>query len=305
MKHIKFQGTDMEASRIALGCMRIYDFSDSEIDTLINTCLESGINFFDHADIYGGGKCEEIFGGALQRNKSLRKEMFIQSKCAIHDGIYDFSQGHILKSVDGILKRLGIEQLDVLLLHRPDALAEPEEIAETLDMLEKSGKVKYFGVSNQNPMQMELLQKFVKQKLIANQLQFSVTNANMVSNGTNVNTEFDAATSRDGSVLDYCRLKDITIQPWSPFQHGFFAGPYLGNPDFAGLNEVIDRLAEKYSVTNSAMAIAWILRHPAKMQPVIGTTNTERVKGVCKAAEVDITREEWYEMHKAAGYMLP
>jgi len=305
MKHIKFQGTDVEASRIALGCMRIYDLSEKEVDILINTCVESGINFFDHADIYGGGNCEEIFGGTLKRNKPLRDKIYIQSKCAIHNGMYDFSKEHITKSVDGILKRLGVERLDFLLLHRPDTLVEPEEIAETFDLFERGGKVRWFGVSNQNPMQIELLQKYVKQRLMINQLQFSITNASMVGSGFNVNTEFDAAVDRDGSILDYCRLKDITIQPWSPFQHGFFAGSFIDNPEFAGLNDVMDSVAQKYGITKSALAIAWILRHPAKMQPIIGTTNIERIKNICMASDIDISRDEWYDIFKAAGNRLP
>ena len=305
MKFFKMPGTDLEASRIGLGCMRISDMNAAEVETLINVSMEEGVNFFDHADIYGGGKCEELFGEVFSANKNLRDKMIIQSKCGITNGTYNFSKEHILSSVDGILQRLKIDTLDILLLHRPDALMEPEEVAEAFNEIEKAGKVKYFGVSNQNPMQIELLKKYVKQPLIVNQLQYSITSCGMVASGMNVNVGGEDAVNRDGSVLDYCRLNDITIQAWSPFQYGFFTGTFLDNPDFPELNAVIDDLAKKYDVTNSAIAIAWILRHPMNMQPIIGTVNLERIKASCKATDFDLTREEWYAIYKAAGKRLP
>src|SRR5690606_10373297 len=189
--------------------------------------------------------------------------------------------------------------------HRPDALVEPEEVAEAFDQLESSGKVRYFGVSNQNPMQIELLKKYVKQPIVANQLQLSITNTTMIDAGINVNMENDAAINRDGSVLDYCRLHEITIQPWSPFQYGFFEGVFLGNEKFPELNQKIDEIAAKYDVTPTTIAIAWLLRHPAKMQPVIGTMNIERLIECCRAADITLTREEWYDIYRAAGNVLP
>ena len=305
MTYTKIPGTNLEASRITLGCMRISEMSVKETSAHINNCLELGINFFDHADIYGGGKCEELFGEVLKSDKSLRSKMIIQSKCGIRSGFFDFSKQHILNQVDVILKRLQTDYLDALLLHRPDTLMEPEEVAEAFELLHKSGKVKYFGVSNQNPMQIQLLQKYVSQKLVFNQLQFSVTNTTMIDNGVNVNMGNNAAVNRDGSVLEYCRLNDITIQAWSPFQHGFFAGAFLDNPEFETLNKTIDAMAKKYDVTNSAIAVAWILRHPANMQVIIGSTNQDRIKGICKAAQVVLSREEWYEIYRAAGNILP
>ncbi len=304
MQYFNFTGTALNASRIALGCMRISNMSQQEVDALIQESLDAGINFFDHADIYGGGKCEEVFGKALKLN-NLRDKIIIQSKCGIRKGFFDFSKEYILSAVDGILKRLQIEQLDTLLLHRPDALMEPEEVAEAFALLSGSGKVKHFGVSNQNPLQMSLLQKFLNQRIIINQLQFSATNTTMIKAGLNVNMENEAAVNRDGGVLDYCRLKDITIQPWSPFQYGFFEGVFLGSDKFPQLNQKIDELSKKYGVTNSAMAIAWILRHPAMMQPVVGSTNSERIKQIARAADIVITREEWYEVYRAAGNILP
>jgi predicted oxidoreductase len=235
----------------------------------------------------------------------VRDNIILQSKCGIRPGMFDFSKEHILNSVDGILRRLRTDYLDVLLLHRPDTLVEPEEVAEAFDLLESSGKVRHFGVSNQNPMQIQLLKKFVKQPIVANQLQLSVTNANMISQGFNVNMDNHSAVNRDGSVLDFCRLHDITIQPWSPFQYGFFEGVFLDNEKFPELNSKINEVAAKYEVSNTTIAIAWLLRHPANMQPVIGTMNVGRMQDCCKAADIRLTREEWYAIFRSAGNILP
>jgi predicted oxidoreductase len=305
VRTINLGSSSLKVPVIAVGCMRINSLEKNEAERFVQTALEEGANFFDHADIYGGGTCEEIFADAIQMNAEIREKIILQSKCGIRKGMFDFSKEHILESVDGILKRLNTEYLDVLLLHRPDALVEPEEVAEAFDILETSGKVRHFGVSNQNPMQIQLLKKFVKQPLVANQLQISITNANMISNGINVNMENDSAINRDGSILDYCRLNEITIQPWSPFQYGFFEGVFLGNEKFPELNQQIDEIAAKYEVTNTTIAIAWLLRHPAQMQPVIGTMNSDRLKDCIKASEVHLTREEWYSIYRAAGNILP
>ena len=305
MKYIKVPNTDMNASEISLGCMRISDMTNQEISTLIHTAMDEGINFFDHADVYGGGKCEEKFSEALDMNSSRREKMILQTKVGIRQGSFDFSKEHILEAVDGSLKRLRTDHLDVVLLHRPDALVEPEEVAEAFTILETSGKVKYFGVSNQNPMQIELLTKFVKQKIYFNQLQLSITNTGMIDAGINVNMQIDRSINRDGGILDYCRLKDIIIQPWSPFQYGFFEGVFLDNPKFPALNQKITAIAADKGVTNTAIAIAWLLRHPAHMQPILGTTSPQRVKDSCQASDVTLTREEWYQIYLAAGNKLP
>jgi predicted oxidoreductase len=305
MRKINLGSSTLEVPVVAVGCMRINSLEKKEAEHFVQTALELGANFFDHADIYGGGACEEIFADAIHMNADIREKIILQSKCGIRKGMFDFSKEHILHSVDGILKRLNTEYLDTLLLHRPDALMEPEEVAEAFDILENTGKVRHFGVSNQNPMQIQLLQKYVKQPIVANQLQLSITNANMISNGINVNMENESAINRDGSVLDFCRLNDITIQPWSPFQYGFFEGVFLGNEKFPELNQKIDEIAAKYEVSNTTIAIAWLLRHPAKMQPVIGTMNVDRLKDCCKASEINLTREEWYEIYRAAGNILP
>jgi predicted oxidoreductase len=305
MKNINIGNRDLNASEISLGCMRISAMTNKEISNLIHTALDHGINFFDHADIYGGGKSEEKFSDAIGMNATLREKMLIQTKCGIRKDSFDFSKSHILEAVDGSLKRLRTDYLDVLLLHRPDALVEPDEVAEAFTLLQSSGKVKYFGVSNQNPMQIELLSKYLKQRIVINQLQVSITNTSMVDAGINVNMEIDRSIDRDGSILDYCRLKDITIQPWSPFQYGFFDGVFLDNDKFPELNRKINELASGKGVTNTAIAIAWILRHPARMQPIVGTTNAGRVKDICKASDITITREEWYGIYLAAGNKLP
>jgi predicted oxidoreductase len=305
MKNIKLPNNEMNASEISLGCMRISSLTNQEISTLIHTAMDEGINFFDHADVYADGKCEEKFSEALEMNSSLRDKMILQTKVGIRENSFDFSKEHILEAVDGSLKRLRTDHLDVVLLHRPDALVEPEEVAEAFTILETSGKVKYFGVSNQNPMQIELLTKFVKQKIYFNQLQFSITNTGMIDAGINVNMQIDRSINRDGGILDYCRLKEIIIQPWSPFQYGFFEGAFLDNPKFPELNQKINAIASNYGVTNTAIAIAWLLRHPAHMQPILGTTNPQRVKDSCQASSITLTREEWYQIYLAAGNKLP
>jgi predicted oxidoreductase len=306
MRTVQLGKSDVQVPVIAIGCMRINKVDKPAAERFVQAALEAGANFFDHADVYGGGACEEIFAEAIGMNETVRESMFLQSKCGIRRGVaFDFSKAHILASVDGSLKRLKTDYLDVLLLHRPDALVEPEEVAEAFDRLHSSGKVRHFGVSNQNPMQMQLLQKYVKQPIVANQLQLSITNANMISQGLHVNMLDDSAVNRDGSVLDFCRLHDITIQPWSPFQYGFFAGVFLDNEKFPTLNVKIDKIAAKYEVSNTTIAIAWLLRHPANMQPVTGTMNVERLKDCARAADIRLTREEWYEIYLAAGNILP
>ncbi len=305
MRRISIGNGAVSASEISLGCMRISELSKNDAANLINTALEEGIDFFDHADIYGGGKSEEVFAQAVDMSPSIREKFIIQTKCGIRQGYFDFSKEHILEAVDGSLKRLKTDYIDVLLLHRPDALVEPEEVAEAFSILQSNGKVRNFGVSNQNPMQIELLKKYLNQKVIINQLQLSITNTGMIDAGINVNMKVEGSIDRDGSILDYCRLNDITIQPWSPFQYGFFEGVFLNNDKFPELNKKIDELAQEKGVANTAIAIAWLLRHPAKMQPIVGTTNVSRLKDICKASTIELTRQEWYEIYLAAGNKLP
>lgn len=305
MKTITLNNTNLSIPEIGMGCMRIVELENADaVKSWVDTALEHGINFFDHADIYGKGRCEELFGQVL--TPSLREKIILQSKCSIRPGIaFDFSKEHILNSVDGMLKRLNTEYLDILLLHRPDTLMEPEEVADAFRILKENGKVRHFGVSNQTPMQMELLSKYCDEPLLINQLQLSIAHCPMINSGINANMYNDSGINRDGGVLEYCRLKDITIQAWSPFQYGMFEGIFLGNEKFAELNKVIDDLAEKYNVTNSAIAVAWILRHPAGIQTIVGTTNKDRIAQISKASEIRLTREEWYALYMAAGNKLP
>ena len=306
MKTLQLGNTKINAPKVIVGCMRFAGMSKEEMNHFIHASMESGMNFFDHADIYGGGRSEEVFGNATCKDGTLKREnLILQSKCGIRNGCFDQSKEHILTSVDGILKRLQTDYLDILLLHRPDALVEPEEVAAAFDELQKSGKVRYFGVSNHKPMQIELLKKCVKQDLIINQLQFSIPVSNMVASGLEVNMTSEGSADHDGSVLDYSRLNDMTIQAWSPFQMPEWKGVFLGNEEYRDLNTEIDKLADKYCVSPTTIAAAWILRHPAKMQVIAGTTREERLSEINTACEVELTREEWYRLYLSAGHILP
>ena len=307
-KQVNFGRTGLQVPAIAAGCMRLDRLDVAEAANYIENAVAHEVNFFDHADIYGGGVCEELFGKALKQTGIRREDLFIQSKCGIIRGVmYDLSREHILASVDGILKRLDMEYLDSLLLHRPDALVEPEEVASAFDELERTGKVRHFGVSNMKPMQIELLKKCVDQPLVVNQLQVSAVHASMISNGVEVNMQTGGAIDRDGSVLDYCRLKDMTIQAWSPLQYrsATVRGAFCRYDEFSALNRKLEEMGEKYGVSPSAMALAWLLRHPAGMQVLIGTMNGERFGELCRACDVRLSREDWYQIFKAAGNPLP
>ncbi len=308
MRYIKFGERQKEVSEVVLGLMRISEMTVDQVEELIESALAVGINAFDIADCYGHGKCEQILGEVLKRRPDLRDKMWIQSKCGIRMEeftYFDFSKEHILEAVDGILERLNVDYIDSLLLHRPDALMEPAEIAEAFDLLKAQGKVIDFGVSNQNPMMMSLIQKDVKQPLVVNQLQLSAAFTPSFDAGFHVNMKQEAGIVRDSSILEYCRLHDVVIQAWSVLQFDYFGGVFLGSEKYPELNQVLNRLAEKYHVSPSAVAIAWVLRYPAKMQAVIGTTKKARVTEAAKAAEIQLTRKEWYEIYLAAGNDLP
>lgn len=308
MRYITLGQDDKELSEIVLGMMRIKDKSVKEVEELVETALSVGINAFDLADIYGRGRCEELLGLVLKNRPDLREKMWIQSKCGIRIEeftYFDFSKDYIIKSVDGILQRLKIDHLNSLLLHRPDVLMESDQVAEAFNLLYKQGKVRDFGVSNQNPMMMELLKKDVKQPLAVNQLQLSAAFTPGFESAFHVNMEDSQAAMRDGSIFEYCQLHDVVIQAWSVLQFGYFKGNFVGNEKFQALNQVLDRLAIKYGVTSSTIAISWILRYPAKMQAVVGTTNPKHLREVSRAANFSLTRKEWYEIYLAAGNNLP
>ena len=310
MKTFTLPGTELTVPAVVTGVMRIQEKTDEEVRALFDASLEAGINFFDHADIYGSPVhgCERRFAEALRLSPAQRSEITLQTKAGIvTDGPYfDFSYDHLIEAVNGSLAALDTDYIDILLLHRPDALVEPAEVARAFDELEAAGKVRAFGVSNHTPAQIELLKRHVRQPLVANQLQLSITHAPIVAQGVAMNmAALEQSVSRDLGILDYCRLHDITVQAWSPFQAGFFTGVFLGNPDYPELNAVIDRLSAAYDVPAEAIATAWITRHPAQMQVVLGTTTPDRVKGAALGADVELTRPEWYELYRAAGYLVP
>lgn len=307
MNTLRIGTTGPAVSEIALGCMRMAGISVERAERVIKTALDCGINFFDHADIYGGnGRSEEVFAQAAALSDDARERIFLQTKCAIKPNMYDFSKEHIIASVEGSLKRLKTDYLDLLLLHRPDALAEPDEVNEAFCKLASEGKVRAFGVSNHKPMQIELLDRSLSDhRIVVNQLQFGIAHSGMIDNGLNVNMTNDPSIDRDGSVLDYCRLKNITIQAWSPFMHGFFEGVFFDSEKYATLNAKIAELAAAKGVSDNAIAIAWILRHPAKIQPIVGSMTPERIAAIAAASEITLTREEWYDLYRAAGNKLP
>lgn len=297
--------TGIQATRIALGCMRMSDLKGKQAEEVVGTALDLGINFFDHADIYGGGLSELRFRDAIKHLNVNRDKMIIQSKCGIREGYFDFSKEYILSSVDGILERLGTEYLDFLILHRPDVLVEPEEVAEAFTKLRAEGKVKHFGVSNQNRFQMELLQSYLDEPLAVNQLQLSPAHTPMFDAGLNVNMLNKASIEHDDGIVDYCRLKRVTIQAWSPFQIDLSRGLFVNHPDYKELNETIAKLAKNYNVSSEDIVIAWILRHPAKMQAIVGSMNPSRLKAIDKANDIALTRKEWYDIYRSAGNILP
>ncbi|MBA8793353.1 putative oxidoreductase [Friedmanniella endophytica] len=308
MKTQKLGTTDRTVSAVVVGMMRTAEMEDRAIDELVGTAREVGIDVFDHADIYGGEphRAEQRWGEAVHLSPADREAIVIQSKVGIRSGFFDFSAEHILDSVDRSLAALRTDYLDVLLLHRPDALVEPEEVARAFDTLQQAGKVREFGVSNHTPGQIELLRTAVRQPLVANQVQVSITHAPIIASGVAANMQgLDQSVSRDNGLLDHARLNNITLQAWSPFQKGFFDGVFLGDPELPELNQALDEIAEAHGVTPTGIAVAWITRHPADIQVVLGTTNPGRVRESAAGSDVRLSRPEWYRLFTAAGYTLP
>ena len=308
MKKINVLNGPKNIPAIIQGCMRMTDLSVNDAERVIKNAVELGVNFFDHATCYGNGEAEVRFGEAFAQSGISRDEVILQSKCGIcsERNEFDWTKENILSGVDDSLRRLKTDYLDVLLLHRPDLIFEPEEVAEAFDILEKNGKVRYFGVSNLMPMQLELLKKFVKQPLVFNQLQLSLEQSQLIDQSLYMNNKTtDFSLNRDGSTLDYCRLNDITIQAWSPLQFGFFNGVFVDNPDFPELNKVLSEIGEREGVSKTAVAIAWILRHPAKMQAILGTMNPSHMTEACDAVKVKLSHHDWYRLYLSAGKYLP
>lgn len=308
MKTYDLPGTDLHASSIVLGLMRIESLADEEIRTLVETARDAGVSVFDHADIYGSERhaCERRFGDAVSFGAD-RDDVVIQSKVGIRDGFYDFSADHILATVDESLAALRTDRLDILLLHRPDTLVEPAEVAAAFDTLHSSGKVRHFGVSNHTPGQIEVLKTAVRQPLIVNQVQLSITHAPLVASGLAANIGgLEQSVDRDNGLLDHARLHGITLQAWSPFQKGTSDGVFLGDRDhYADLDDVLRALASELGTTPTAIATAWITRHPANIQVVLGTTKPDRVREAAAGSDVHLTREQWYRIFRAAGHTLP
>lgn len=305
MKTIKLGQSDLEVSALALGCMRLAGLDLAQAKAVIQTSLELGINFFDHADIYGKGQSEALFGQAVKELGLPRQDLILQSKCGIRQGFFDFSREHILTSVDGILDRLQTDYLDLLVLHRPDTLWEPAEVAATFTYLQEQGKVRHFGLSNVNRYQFEHLQAYLEQPLLVNQLQFSLVHTPMIDSGLQVNMLSQGAVDRDGGILDYCRLKQVTIQAWSPFLIDLAQGTFFGHPDCVELNTVLEELAQVKGVSVEAIATAFILRHPAQMQVIVGSMKPERLRKIAQASQLELSREDWYRLYLAAGKFLP
>ncbi len=305
MKQLNIGSSELRASEIIMGCMRIDTMTVKELSSFVDHALDEGITLFDHADIYGSGSCESLFGDMLHTRPGLREKIKLQTKCSIRSGFYDLSKDHILNSVDASLKRLQTDYIDLFILHRPDALMEPDEIAQAFDSLIYSGKVLNFGVSNFNSMQIEMLKMSISQPILVNQMQFSIMHTGMIDKGLQVNTTFEGSFDRDGSILEYCRINNITLQAWSPFQYGFFEGIFIDNPKFPELNATLENIAKQKNATKSAIAVAWILRHPAKMQALLGTTNIKRLHEICMGTKIELSREDWYAIYRAAGNVLP
>lgn len=301
MKTISLAQSDLQVPVIGLGCVKMADVSVQDATLLVQTALDLEINFFDHADIYTLGESEIRFGEVLKANTFNREDLIIQSKTGNRRGWYDFSKDYILGQVEKSLKSLAVDYLDILLLHRPDTLMEPDEVAEAFTQLHQAGKVRHFGVSNFNPGQIQLLQRAVSFPLLIDQVQFSLVHCGLIDADLNVNMQNDLGCDRDGGLLSYSRLNHITLQAWSPFRHGFLGEVFIDNDNFPELNQAMQDLADKYQVSKNAIATAWILRHPAKMQVMVGTLNPNRLRDISLASQVDLTREEWYTLYKSAG----
>lgn len=309
MKYLIIVNGPQNVSAVIQGCMRMPDLTKEKAAEVIRAAYDCGVNFYDHATCYGAdGAAETRFGEAFPMTGIKREDIYIQSKCGLcfDRNEFDWTKDNILSSVDDSLRRLNVEYLDTLLLHRPDVIYDPEEVAEAFDILDKSGKVRFFGVSNLVPMQIELLKKYVKQPLVINQVQLSLEQSQLIDQALYMNNkQTDFSVNRDGHILDYCRLNDITIQAWSPLQIGMFGGTFIDNPDFPKLNKALAEIGEREGVSKTAVAIAWILRHPAKMQAIIGTMNPAHIADACDASKVTLSHHDWYDLYLAAGKYLP
>ena len=317
MKQVQLGSKTLQIPAMGLGIMRMSESTAQTAAEAIKTAYEHGINYIDSANIYGQGKSEEIFSKGLKISKVNRENLFIQSKVGIvidpnrsHGSFvfgrrYEFTKDQILNSVDQILSRMQVDYLDAVLLHRPDPLMDLEGIERAFDILQANGKVRFFGVSNFNPQQFAMVQDAVNQRLMFNQLQFGLMHSGMIDFGINTNRSDADSIDPDGGLLDFCRRKQVTIQAWSPFQYGNFEGTFINNPDYPKLNAKLQELADKYQVGKNAIAAAWILKHPAQIQMIMGTMNPKHIADSAAGADVTLTNQEWYDLYLSAGHILP
>lgn len=325
MKKLPINQNGLNASELVFGCMGLGGGWDrqpiepahvKQTHEAVEAALASGINMFDHADIYTFGKAETVFGQVLKEKPGLREEIIIQSKCGIRFGDqasglptrYDFSKSYILDSVDGILSRLGIEHLDILLLHRPDPLMDPSEVGEAFHQLKASGKVRSFGVSNMSAGQIRLLQQHTDEKIIVNQLEMSLHKIGWLDTGVHVNQEAARQNTFPEGTLEYCQMENIQIQSWGSLAKGLYSGKNIENESESVKNTaaLVQKLAEEKQTTPEAIVLAWLMRHPAGIQPVIGTANPDRIKASADAVTVTLTRDEWYTLYVSSrGVNLP
>ena len=298
MQTITVGSSDLESSRLVYGCMRIAgDGSRADLDKgkrALRAAVDAGYTQFDHADIYGSGQCESLFGEFLAENPGAREHIIVTTKCGIRlagdpsqdsPARYDFSAAHITNSVEGSLKRLGIERIDLLLLHRPDYLFRADEVAVTLEALKASGAVAHFGASNFTPSQVELLQSAIGDALLVNQVEINLHNISALTDGT----------------LDQCQRSGMTPQAWCPIAG--VAYPAWGNTftadDEQRIRTELDRQREKYEVEDWIIALAWLLKHPAGISPIIGTTTPKRIEAAKQSLGVKYKRVDWYRLLEA------
>jgi len=310
--------TDLSVSELIYGCMRIRGswspeaLTEEEIAAglrSVRAALDAGITFFDHADIYGRGRCEELFGHLWKREGVARDQLVLQSKCGIRPGLcYDFRPDYIRASVEGSLQRLQTDYLDILLLHRPDVLMEPDAIAEVFAELKASGKVRYFGVSNFTPAAQELLQSRLPDPLVTNQIRFGLGFINPVESWLVAGRSADGIQTRGEGILEYCMQHRIRPQAYSPVVYGGILEPLAESdtPALRGLKELLNAMAAEKGVSPDVIALSWVMRHPAGIQPIIGTTRPERIHTAARALDLPLSHEEWYSLFIAArGNALP
>ena len=326
MEQLTLPHTDLKTSRLIAGCMGLGGGwapetllnaeHEKQARDFIDTALELGINFFDHANIYARGRAEDVFGRILKERPSLRGQIILQSKVGIRwandpagtPQRFDFSYEHIIEATEAILRRLQTDRLDILLLHRPDVLVEGEEVARAFARLKQDGKVSHFGVSNQNRFMMDYLQHFLPDPLIANQLEMNLLHSGFAEAAISFNQTAPAYPDGWEGVVEYCRLNGVGLQAWSPLARGVLTGGDLKEKSAATKSTagLVKELANAHQVSGEAIVLAWLLRHPAKIQPVLGTSRSDRLRACAESVKVKLSREEWYRLFETArGKSMP